>query len=51
MKLGALAYFRNPHTSPIAAELVVSLAHEGKDNKENRAADNRCITYGQYLIG
>lgn len=51
MTLGALAFHENAYCYPLAAPVIVMLAHEGKENKENRAADNRCTTYGASLLG
>jgi hypothetical protein len=40
----------NPHTTPIAAPVLVYLNHDSKANKDNAASDNRTSTYATPVL-
>jgi hypothetical protein len=48
--LGSMALHENPHTTPIAAPVLVYLNHDSKVNKDNAASDNRTSTYATPVL-
>lgn len=50
LTLGAIALHDSPYTTPISAPVVVYLVHDGKQNKDNAAADNRTSTYSKNVL-